>query len=222
MHWIDPNYLPRVNGTVDRFLVNLHGEVDGLLLADGLEVHVPPHLDAELRAAVQPGAEIGVFSVRPHGVEVISAVAIEIGPGRLIADNGPPKKQHGGNETDATAGHRPEAKASHPPADAEGVVQRVLHGPRGEPRGILLEDGRIIRVPPHDAKERGAVMQPGARLAARGPGLTAHGVTVIDAKEVGATMASLQPVKPKPLKHGGKPHEAKPHDARLPKRPKHA
>ncbi len=227
MHWIDPNHLPRTEGTVKRFLVNPHGEIDGLLLSDGLEVHVPPHLDAELRAAVQPGAAIAVFGVRPRGVEMISAVAIEAGPGRLIVDNGPPKKQHGGNETAEAAGHKPEAKAPHPPAEAEGLVQRVLHGPKGEPRGVLLEDGRIIRVPPHDAKERGALMQPGIRLAARGPGLTAHGVTVIDAKEVGATVASLQPVKPKPPKDGGKahktePHEGKPHDAKPPKRPKHA
>ena len=232
MHWIDPNYLPRKDGIVERFLVNPHGEIDGLLLMDGLEVHVPPHLDAELRAAVQPGAAIAVFGVRPHGVEMISAVAIEAGPGRVIADNGPSKKEHGGHKADEAAGHKPEAKTPHPPMDAEGVVRRVLHGPKGEPRGVLLEDGRIVRVPPHDARERGAMMQPGARLAARGPSLTAHGVTVIEAKEVGATMASLQPVQPKPPKDGGKPHEAKPekggphgakpHDAKPPKLPKHA
>lgn len=194
MHGIDPNYLPRINGTVDRFLVNPHGEVDGLLLAGGLEVHVPPHLDVELRAAVQPGAAIGVFGVRPHGVEMIAAVAIEAGLGRLIVDNEPPKKERGSDDAGGTAGHKLKAKAAHSPMDAEGIVQRVLHGPKGEARGALLEDGRIIRMPPHDARKRGALMQSGSYLAARGPGLTAHDVTVIDAKEVGASMDSLQPV----------------------------
>ena len=29
MHWIDPDHLPEVAGTVDLFLVNKHGEADG-------------------------------------------------------------------------------------------------------------------------------------------------------------------------------------------------
>jgi hypothetical protein len=197
MHWIDPSYLPQTDGTVERFLVNPHGEIDGLLLVDGLEVHVPPRLDAGLRAAVQPGTAIAVFGVRSHGVEMISAVAIKARPGCLIADNGPPKKKHDGHEADEAAGHKPEAKVFHPPMGAEGVVRRMLHGPKGEPRGVLLNDGRAIRVPPHSARERGA------------------------------TMASLQPVKPTPLKDDGKPraakpekgrpHGGKPHDAEPPK-----
>jgi hypothetical protein len=32
MHWIDHNFLPDICGTVDRFIVNRHGEVDGLVL----------------------------------------------------------------------------------------------------------------------------------------------------------------------------------------------
>ncbi len=191
MHWIDPHYLPRINGVVDRFLINGHGEVDGLLLADGTEVHVPPHLDAELRAAAQPGAAIGVFGVRPQGVEMISAVAIEAGPGRLIADNGPPKRKHAGkgHANDDEGGHAPHAKPHRPQMEAEGTLQRVLYGPKGEARGALL--------------------QPGATLAARGPGVTVDGLQVVDAKEVGATLASLQPVRPKPPKDGSKPKGGK-------------
>ena len=28
------------------------------------------------------------------------------------------------------------------------MVKHVLHGPRGEKRGALLEDGTIVRIPP--------------------------------------------------------------------------
>jgi hypothetical protein len=35
MHWIDPDYLPEITGTVDQFLVNKHGGADGFLLTDG-------------------------------------------------------------------------------------------------------------------------------------------------------------------------------------------
>ena len=48
MHWIDPDHLPEVGGTVELFLMNKHGEADGFLMTDGREVHVPPHLSLRL------------------------------------------------------------------------------------------------------------------------------------------------------------------------------
>jgi len=197
MHWIDPDHLPKTEGTVDRFLINPHGEIDGILLTGGMEVHVPPHLSGEVRIAVKPGAPITVFGVRPRHAEMIAAVAIEAGPGKRIVDNGPPKKEHGGHGKKEHGGPKHGAKPQHAPMDAEGIVRRSLHGPKGETRGALLEDGRIIRVSPHEAKDRVSLLQAGARLAVRGPGLTVDGATVIDAKELGASAASLKPVKPK-------------------------
>ena len=55
MHWLDPDYLPEISGTFERFLLNLHGDADGMILADGTEVHFPPHMSAELCAAIRPG-----------------------------------------------------------------------------------------------------------------------------------------------------------------------
>lgn len=77
MHWIDPDYLPEITGTVDQFLVNQHGEADGFLLTDGGEVHVPPHLSSRLLREVRPGSKVRIRGVRPRGVEMISAVAID-------------------------------------------------------------------------------------------------------------------------------------------------
>ena len=51
MHWLDPDYLPEISGTFERFLLNPHGDADGMILADGTEVHFPPHMSPELRAA---------------------------------------------------------------------------------------------------------------------------------------------------------------------------
>lgn len=152
-------------------------------------------LSAEIRGAVQPGALIAVYGVRPRHAEMIAAVAIEAGPGKRIVDNGPPKKdgEHGKEGHD---GPKHGAKAQHAAMEAEGMVQRSLHGPKGEVRGALLEDGRIIRVPPHEAKECEPLLKPGARLAIRGAGLRVDGVTVIDARELGASMTSLKPMKP--------------------------
>jgi len=208
MHWLDPDHLPKTEGAVDRFLINPYGDIDGFLLAGGMEVHVPPHLSGEIRSAVQPGASVSVFGVRPRHAEMIAAVAIETAPGQRIVDNGPPKDKHK-HEGRGQPKHGGQSKQ--PPMEAEGVVQRPLHGPKGEVRGALLEDGRIIRIPPHEAKEREMLLHPGARLGARGPGLTLDGVTVIEAKEVGTSLTALQPVKPKKPKH----------DDEHPKRSKH-
>jgi hypothetical protein len=52
MHWIDPAHLPETKGTVDRFLLNPHGDADGLLLTDGMEVHFPPHMAKKVVAAL--------------------------------------------------------------------------------------------------------------------------------------------------------------------------
>lgn len=194
MHWLDPDHLPKTEGAVDRFLINPHGDIDGFLLTGGMEVHVPPHLSGELRSAVQPGASVSVFGVRPRHAEMIAAVAIETAPGKRIVDNGPPKDEHK-HEERGQPKHGGQPKP--PPMEAEGVVQRPLHGPKGEVRGVLLEDGRIIRIPPHEAKEGEMLLHPGARLGARGPGLTLDGVTVIEAKEIGTSLTALRPVKPK-------------------------
>jgi hypothetical protein len=69
MHWIDPDYLPEITGTVDQFLVNKHGEADGFLLTDGGEVHVPPHLSSQLLHDVHPGSKVRVRGVRPRGAK---------------------------------------------------------------------------------------------------------------------------------------------------------
>ena len=205
MHWIDPAHLPKTEGTVDRFLINPHGEINGILLAGDMEVHVPPHLSNEIRTAVKPGAAVTVYGVRPRHAGMIAAVAIEAGSGQRIVDNGPPEEEHG-----KKAHGRPKhgARTPHAPMEAEGTVRRSLHGPKGETRGALLEDGRIIRLPPYEAKACEPLLQPGARLAARGPGLTSDGATVIDAKELGASAASLTPVRPK--KHEGGEKRPKP------------
>lgn len=203
MHWLDPDYLPRTEGMVDRFLVNPHGDIDGILLTSGMEVHVPPHLSRDIRAAVQAGASISIFGARLSQAEMIAAVAIEAASGQRIVDHGPPKH----HEEKRGEARKHDAKPAHPPMEAEGVVQRPLHGPKGEVRGALLKDGRIIRIPPRDAAAHEALLRAGARLAARGPGLAADGATVIEAKEVGASLDALKPVKP--LHHDGRPKKPK-------------
>jgi hypothetical protein len=59
MHWIDHDFLPDIGGTVERFIVNHHGEIDGLVLEYEPDrfvlVHLPPHLGPEITAAIKRG-----------------------------------------------------------------------------------------------------------------------------------------------------------------------
>ncbi len=198
MHWLDPDYLPEISGTFDRFLLNLQGDVDGMILIDGTEVHFPPHMSAELCAAIRADekTKLKVRGVRPRGGDVIAAVAIETADGKRIVDNGPPKGHDGERKADRHA-----ARPRYDPMDADGIVRRVLHGPKGEAQGALLEDGRVIRVPAREAERIAHLLSPGKTLAVRGYGLALALGTVIEAREVGVSKDDLQPLGPKKPKH---------------------
>lgn len=209
MHWIDPDHLPEITGTVDQFLVNKHGEADGFLLTDGEEVHVPPHLSARLLRDVRPGSQVKVRGVRPRGVKMIAAVVIDTPKGRIL-DEGPQARDDG------------EAfeKAKHGPMSAQGIVKRPIHGRKGETRGAVLEDGRIIRLPPHEAERFSDLLAKGARISAAGEGATTSFGTVVEAHEIGASADTMKPVGTTKPKHGPDHTEPK-HDGKK-HGPKHA
>jgi len=197
MKWLDPDHLPPVTSSVERFLLNPHGDADGMILENGLEVHFPPHLSEPVCAAIKPGDTVRVFGVRPRSAAMISAVAIETENGERILDTGPGKPE--------------ERKQKGPPSprhhamEAEGVVRRALHGPKGEVRGVLLDDGAIVRIDPNEVDAIAEWLTEGRRLAVSGEGLVTDLGTVIEARSVGLSKDSLRPLKPK------KPKKDKPH-----------
>jgi hypothetical protein len=207
MHWIDPEYLPEITGTVDQLLVNKHGEADGFLLTDGGEVHVPPHLSSRLLREVRPGSEVKVRGIRPRGVEMVAAIAVDTAKGRIL-DEGPDVRE----DDDAFE------RAKHGPMSAQGIVKQAIHGPKGETRGAVLEDGRIIRLPPHEAERFAELLKKGAKVSVNGEGATTSFGTVVEAREIGASTDAMKSVganRPKRgpdhkgPKHHGKKHEPK-------------
>jgi hypothetical protein len=191
MHWIDPDYLPEIAGTVDQFLVNKRGEADGFLLTDGGEVHVPPHLSSRLLREVRPGSNVRVRGVRPRGVAMVAAIAIDTARGRIL-DEGPEVRE----DDDAFE------RASYSPMSAEGIVKQAIHGPKGETRGAVLKDGRMIRLPPHEAKRFSDLLRRGAWISVRGDGATTSFGTVIEAREIGGSAETVKPVEARKPKHG--------------------
>jgi hypothetical protein len=168
MHWIDPTSLPETRGKVTRFLLNPHGELDGLVIGSR-QVHVPPHLSKQLARHVALGDVIRVRGVKPRDVDMIAAVSLTTRSGVLILDEGP---HHAGEKH-----HKPHVERK--PMDASGEVVLSLFGPKGELRGALLDDGTSLRMPPHAAAELAAYLSPGAHVHAWGHGVkNRHGRTI--------------------------------------------
>jgi hypothetical protein len=202
MHWIDHDFLPDICGTVDRFIVNPHGEVDGLVLMYEpnrfLFVHLPPHLGPEITSAVAQGDAVRVRGIRPRGADMVAAVAVIASDGRLILDNGPD-----GKDERKQPRHEKAKKV-----EVEGVVRMSLFGPKGELRGALLEDGNLVRLGAKEAIHVANLLRPRAALAARGESFEfAHG-RVLVATEIGPDLARLRAITessraPKPKKAHG-------------------
>jgi hypothetical protein len=203
MHWIEPESLPEIAGTVERFVVTAHGEVDGFVMMDQagmpILIHTPPHMGEKLTHHVKARDRVGVRGVQPRGARLIAAVAIAGESGHQIVDRGPERD-------------RKQPKPDHRKMEVQGRVRLSLFGPKGEQRGALLADGTILRIGPKEAREVAGLLAPDAMVAANGEGIeTKHG-RAIEVKAIGADPDSLRPMrKPKPKHDQPKPklhHEA--------------
>ena len=118
---------------------------------DGKEVHFRPHMSKAILAAVKPGDAVKVRGVRPRGVDMVAAVSLQAGDAPAVVDDGPPKKE-GPQKGRDHRGEKHTKAELHKHTDVQGVVAHVLHGPKGEKRGALLEDGIIVRMPSQAAE----------------------------------------------------------------------
>ena len=145
---VPPNDLPQLpatKGTVSRYTLTPNGDVDGLILADGTEVHFPPHLSTQLVYAIKPGDAVTVRGLKALSAPLIAAIAItNDATGYTVVDSGP------------GAGPGAGSRGARQAMSLQGRVQMSLHGPRGELNGAMLEDGTIVRLPPPEAERLSA------------------------------------------------------------------
>jgi hypothetical protein len=190
----DPNQLPATRGKVAQYSLTPRGDVDGLILTDGTEVNLPPHLGTQLVYAVRPGDAVTVRGVHARAIAMVQAMSIKNdATGATVVDNGP--------------GQPPGPGAWVEPLTAKGHVKSQLHGPRGELNGALLDDGTIIRLPPPEANRLASDLTTGASLLVRGDGVSGALGRVIAARAIGPDAAHLVPVaEPR----GPRPHHPPP------------
>ena len=193
----DLSQLPATHGTVRFFTLTPRGDVDGFVLADGTEVHLPPHLSAQLAAAVKVGDAVTVRGLRAAAVPMVAAMAVtDDASGQTVIDNGPGGRRPG-------PGGGPDRGPGAPPAPAavgevSGKVLIALHGPRGELNGAMLEDGTALRLPPPEAARLSAMLQPGQTVVAQGPAVTSTLGRVVMVRGIGAPRGALQQVQAPP------------------------
>jgi hypothetical protein len=79
-----------IQGTVKAFTMTPVGDLEGMILADGTEIHVPPHLSTQLAAAVHQGEAVRVRGWRTNVPNFVVATALTGQRGQSVVDQGPP------------------------------------------------------------------------------------------------------------------------------------
>ena len=174
----DPAQLPAFKGKVAQYTLTPRGDVDGLILDDGTEVHVPPMVSTELVFAVRPGDNVTIHGLKARAEPMIAAASIT--------------NDATGTTVAARFGRGRGWRAQ--PLEDTSKVKEVLHEPQGNMNGVLLEDGTVVRMPPREAERLGATLGVGEPLVVRGVGIASPLGKVILARQVGPDQAHLSDI----------------------------
>ena len=180
----DPAQLPATRGAVKQYTLTPRGEVDGLILNDGTEVKLPPHLTGQIVFAIRPGDAVTIRGLKAFALPLVDAASVtNDATGATVIDNGPPA---GPNRWAAQQ-------------IISGRIAAALHGKRGEVNGALFDNGTILRLPPLEAERLQGWLQPGQTVAVRGVSLVTPLGTVIDVSAIGASPDQMSELAFRPL-----------------------
>src|SRR5260370_21519118 len=74
----DSSQLPESRGTVRQYTLTPRGDVDGLILSDGTEVKLPPHLTGQIAFPLRPVDQVSLRGLRARAIPLINAASITI------------------------------------------------------------------------------------------------------------------------------------------------
>jgi hypothetical protein len=178
-----------INGTVKAFTLTPVGEIEGIILTNGIEIHVPPHLTEQVASAVRPGEAVAVRGWNTGVPNFIIATALTGQRGQSVIDQGPPPP-----------GTRPPplppglATPGAQPASVQGRILQVLHGPRGDANGAILDDGTTLKLLPPAAWQTASLLQPGQSVVAQGWSVSNSYGRVVEVQSI----APAQQIAPSP------------------------
>jgi hypothetical protein len=164
--------------TVARFLTNPDGDVDGFLTSDGALVRFPPHMSAQLTSAVRAGDAVQISGWRDAGGNLKAQRITDTRSGQQLVDQPP------------LPGTRPMPRelrgAGLSRLSVQGQVAHITTAPRGEPDGVILADGTVIKLTPPVAQQFASLVQTGAKVSAQGYGTRNQYGTALQATAFGA------------------------------------
>ena len=181
----DPAQMPVTRGVVAQYDLTPRGDVDGLILIDGTEVHVAPYLGPQLRQGVKPGDSVTIHGLRARVLPLVQAMSVtDDKTGVTIADTsligGPPP--------------RPPGPPSGQRVEIHDTVKMQLHGPRGELNGVLLANGTIVHMPPPAATQLATLLVAGTAITVAGDEVSSDLGHSIAATAIGPAKGTLEPI----------------------------
>jgi len=179
----DSSQLPESRGTVKQYTLTPRGDVDGVILTDGTEVKLPPHLTAQTVFSIRPGDQVSIRGLRARAVALVDTASItNVATGRSVVDSGPPDRRDRSQDQPIS-----------------GRITAPLHGKRGEVNGALLEDGTVLRLPPPEAERLQDWLRQGQPVSVRGAILDTPLGRVVDVRAIGSSpeqMSELAGARP--------------------------
>lgn len=177
-----------ITGIVKEFALTPAGDIEGVVLANGIEVHVPPHLTTEVAAAMRPGEAVAVRGWSVGIPDFIVATAITGQRGQSVVDQGPPPR---GMRQPPPGVPSPGSQE----ATVQGRVQQFLHGPRGDINGAMLDSGTTVKVPPQAWAQVAALLQPGQTITVQGWILSNAYGRVMEVQAIGLNPGQLTEIE---------------------------
>ena len=186
----DPTQLPAFRGTLQLFTLTPRGDIDGLVLTDGFEVKTPPHLTAALAAAFKPGDSVTIHGLKAASLSLIQAMSVSNDASGIdVIDQGP--------TPDRPASPMPQQVGA-APVPLQGRLRMILHGPRGDINGALLDDGTVLKLPPPEAARFADLLVSGKSVALEGMRFKTPVGTFIDLTSLGPVGGPLQTIPAAP------------------------
>lgn len=149
-------------GTIKRFIINPEGDVDGFTLVDGTLVRFPAHLGPLFTAAFQPGDSVKVLGVRDSSGNLDAQKINNPRDGQQIIDQPLPN--------DIPRLPPPLRGAGLVRLSAQGRIAHITTAKHGEPDGVVLSDGTVIKLTPPIAQQFASLLLPGMAVSAQGFG----------------------------------------------------
>jgi hypothetical protein len=165
-----------VDGVVQRYLTTPYGQLNGLRLRDGRLVLFGPPMAPDVVTAAPLGARVRVTGQEAQDGALRAIRLVNVATG-AAADDTPNHPPH-------PAVHAPLVQC-----EAAGIVDVVLHGPRGDANGVILVDGAVIYFRP-DLVESEPI--PGQAFAAIGIGAAGQRTMALEAIVVGANLSGVR------------------------------